>query len=231
MINGDFDEVLPDEVMNNLDDIAALLGHKACLYDFFSEHLGKLLPDRSSCDVKFLLQLLTNEKRAIEKANVEGLDLPENLGVTREQLQRYVMQHDTMKFFVPDVLPCNREFLIRLIAFHDRATLNKLIEISGKSRFDLASNAKGPARLLVRKEYGKIMLGMPMFTSKGQYNIKPNTRQSEDDFRRVLASERTTRRFPEFTQPMQSISHYISPQYRQQEETANQNGRKHEDFK
>ena len=72
-----------------------------------------------------------------------------------------------MKFFVPDVLPCNREFLIRLIAFHDRATLNKLIEISGKSRFDLASNAKGPARLLVRKEYGKIMLGMPMFTSKG----------------------------------------------------------------
>jgi len=86
MINEDFDEVLPDEVMNNLDDIAALLGHKACLYDFFSEHLGKLLPDRSSCDVKFLLQLLTNEKRAIEKANVEGLDLPENLGVTREQL-------------------------------------------------------------------------------------------------------------------------------------------------
>jgi hypothetical protein len=57
---------IPDEAVENCEEIASLLGHKKCLYEFFTIYLKKLLPDASFCDLKFLLQIISGDKKCID---------------------------------------------------------------------------------------------------------------------------------------------------------------------
>jgi hypothetical protein len=45
MLNSADFEGIPLEAIENCEEIAALLGHKKCLYEFFIEAAKKLLPD------------------------------------------------------------------------------------------------------------------------------------------------------------------------------------------
>jgi hypothetical protein len=63
---------------------------------------------------------LEGKKKATDKKMLEGYIVPENIGVTKEQLARYCLQSETLKDYMPDnSTSVNKEFLIRIISAHE----------------------------------------------------------------------------------------------------------------
>jgi hypothetical protein len=73
---------------------------------------------------------MTGNKLATDKSMIEDFEIPVSLGVNKEQLAKYCFNHKILQEYIPDTTSVNREFLIKLIAAHERATIEKLTDIS-----------------------------------------------------------------------------------------------------
>lgn len=164
------------KVLDFHSEVTAVLSQKKNLYNFFANYKKMLLPDNNYIDIDFLIKVLEGKKKLISLDKVSTTkEVFDNVTVSTTKLQKYCWDHKVLQQYVPDC-PANKEYLVKLMSYLDKPTLDQLNEIGliqqscANNRLDKPGEA---LKLKVCEEFANILLGYPAILKQVLFKINP----------------------------------------------------------
>ncbi|CAG9313157.1 unnamed protein product [Blepharisma stoltei] len=169
-------EAEPDlQQLNQEDEECAqeftqILGNKKMIYEFFTKTLGLFLPEAKYIDLKYLVQLMAGQKKALKKDKVEDICFEDVVCISKDRLQTYCYDNEKLKEYMPDV-PVNRDYTMKVIEYLDNGFIKRLMnKYNIKARKD---NKDYWTRIKLNGEFGKLLLMIPTDLKDNTFDIEP----------------------------------------------------------
>lgn len=169
---------LPHEVQQCAPVLANILSNKKNLYEFFTQHVKRYLPEYHSIDLNYLIQLISGEKKTITLDEANSLEIDDWINISKHKLQQHCLNSPVLRFYVHDG-PINRDYLLKIIGVLDKETFRKLKDLSHAKNRTKGSTSEFEMMITICGEFGKILLMLPLTDKPTTYSIKPKPTEVE----------------------------------------------------